>query len=107
MVSDKQVVYAKCPFCDKGTIEIIVFPAGKTVRYARGSGKPGHGFKSWSQESIVTTKECPVCGKSNKDIAKKLKKIESGEMESKPKSKEEIRKQLEELGLLDRFGGKE
>lgn len=106
MVSDKQVVYAKCPFCDKGTIEIIVFPAGKTVRYARWSGKPGHGFKSWSQESIVTTKECPVCGKNNKEMAKKLKEIESGETKPKPKSKEEIRKQLEELGLLDRFGGK-
>ncbi len=90
-----------CPFCNK---EISVYYQPSIFQY-----KSSHSAAAGTKTKFYKTKEkyeplenCPHCGKSKKDIKKALE----GDMPTKPKSKEEVRKQLEELGLLDKFEGK-
>ncbi len=100
MTSKRQTVFMKCPFCDKGDISIIIIPAGITIKraFAASNSKPIP--QSYAGDTIVVNKECPFCHKSDKEIRKALI---SKETESKPKSKEELKKQLEELGLTGKL----
>jgi len=87
----KQYVSLKCPFCNKGDIELIYFPS--TVKFVKGpwGGSKPEGKLS-SDSTIVKTEKCPSCGKTDKEIKKALDK-------GKTVSHEERLRRLRESGL--------
>lgn len=92
MPEHKKIVY---PFCEKGEIETLYFPA--TVRFKKGTwggSKPGV-IKS-AERFFVLTQKCPNCGKSAKEIKRKL------ECESKPIPHQELLERLRKAGLPTR-----
>ncbi|MBI3413350.1 MAG: hypothetical protein HY051_04710 [Candidatus Aenigmarchaeota archaeon] len=83
-----------CPFCSK---EITV-NYSPSIRYSKTEITATLGRRTkWfhTKERYETIEDCPNCHKSKKEIQKAL----NGEMLMKPKSKEDLKRQLEELGL--------
>lgn len=79
----------KCPFCGKGDIEITYMPPSiKTKKGSWGGSKVG--VIPVSGQTVVHTKSCPNCGKTNKEILKNLEG--EGEIDHK-KTIERIKKQ--------------
>ncbi len=91
----------RCPFCDKGRIEIHYRPAVRKANLSTTVG--GRTAKTASSSSPVEEplNSCKECGAKRKDIQKKLK-----EGLTKPPSNKEILKRLKEAGLPTKVGGK-
>lgn len=87
MYQEKSVI--NCPFCSRGQINIITTPSYRKY------GKKG--FKDIS-EQIEVLDDCPVCGKTKKEILKHLK-----EGSSTGKSDKKIIRRLEKSGLPTEF----
>lgn len=86
----------KCPFCDKGDVKATIYPRTlHRVKTSWGGSKPGIRI---NEERVIVQTDCPSCAKSKDEIQRAFKEG----VKPKPKSKEEVRKQLEELGLLSR-----
>ncbi len=88
-----EIIVLKCPFC---STEITVYFQPSMFQTSK-----SHSAAAGTKTSFYKTKEkyevledCPNCGKPKKEIQKAL--IEGV---PKLKSKEELKKQLEELGL--------
>jgi len=82
----------ECPFCGKITIKCIHKPQTTYFRKARGSAiSKTMAFYSKEKYQILVDK-CPNCGKSKKEIEKRLK-------EGKQPSNEEIIRRMKEAGL--------
>ncbi len=88
----------ECPFCNN-SIEAITIPGA--VQASKSSSASAGTKTKWykSKDKTEIMEGCSKCGKSKSEIQKALK-----EGVSKPKSKEDLKKQLEELGLLGKFG---
>ncbi len=95
-----QKIKLLCPFCDK-EINTLFEPEGFMIKKSHADGRTKSQYLH-KKEKYEPLEDCPHCGKSKREIKKALE----GDMPTKPKPKEEVRKQLEELGLLDRFEGK-
>ncbi len=96
MIFGSQDSSLKCPFCDKGDIKATIYP--RTLHHVKtswGGSKPGIKI---NEERIVVRTDCLICGKSKNEIQKAL----TGGV-SKSKSKEDLKKQLEELGLTGKI----
>ena len=87
----KEETKQKCPFCNIGDIEVIIFPS--TKKYQKG---PWGGSKAsivrTQERIIIISDKCPNCGKTKKEIEKALK-------EGKQPTNEEIIKRMREAGL--------
>ncbi len=93
-----KAVVVPCPFCNK---EITVNHS-PSVRYSKTEITATLGRRTkWfhTKEKYEVFEDCPNCNKPKKEVQKAL----NGEMPIRPKSREEVKMQLEELGLLDRF----
>lgn len=65
--------YWLCPFCDKGTIKILIRPSTFSLKRVKsGKGRATIPRKS-KEEIVILTKNCPSCGKSKEEIEKKWK----------------------------------
>jgi uncharacterized Zn finger protein len=64
--------YLECPFCKKGTIELIERPSSYKHQRTYGAGSKSI-MERVSAQFLVTTQKCPECGKSNEEITKKWK----------------------------------
>jgi hypothetical protein len=64
--------YLECPFCKKGTIELIERPSSYHHRRTYGAGK-GSIFEKAKEQFMVVTDKCSECGKTNEEITKKWK----------------------------------
>lgn len=65
--------YISCPFCDEGIIEYLFKPRLTTRRQVRSAVAKGLSWKKSKAEYIWVTEKCPKCGKSIKEIEKKLR----------------------------------
>ncbi len=96
-----QKILIPCPFCDK---EMTVFhkPELATTRTSRVSA--GAKQSNFVEREKYQSADCPHCGTTGTKIEKAL--LDASSMYGhKIKSKGELRKQLEELGLMKKFGG--
>lgn len=83
----------KCPFCNKGEIEILYIPkSARPFKGPWGGSKPG--LKFAQENTIVQSEKCPVCGKSQKEIEKSLRKETDNKV-----SHEERLKRIKDSGL--------
>jgi transcription elongation factor Elf1 len=60
-----------CPFCNKGKIDTTKMPEFYSMTYARAFGKV-KGIPKVHPERIEVHNNCPVCGKSKKEIKEVL-----------------------------------
>lgn len=69
----KDVLLYKCPFCSTGDITITKFLGVTSVKRKRTATFGSAVVKRRSPDTfVVSTKSCPVCGKSGEEIQKKL-----------------------------------
>lgn len=96
-LKSSQHVIVPCPFCDK-PIQVFHRPQGIIAKQSRSLNfRPKH-----YEELYEAITDCPHCGKSKQELMLAL----AGKAAPKPKSKEELRKELEELGLSGRMSYK-
>jgi sarcosine oxidase delta subunit len=62
-----------CPFCDKGKIQAWHIPGTTKIRRLSGSFGKGMDYSKSADIWIIKT-GCPVCGRSQEEIEKELKK---------------------------------
>lgn len=86
----------KCPFCEKGDINTIYTPKMLFTKYGRAASnkKAINYFKD--EKCKIISEKCPNCGKSKKEIEKRLK-------EGKQPTHEEVIRRAKEAGLPLRF----
>ncbi len=90
-----------CPFCGKD-ITVEFKPRMPTTRTSS-SAAAGQKQNRFIEQEKYIAKDCPHCGISGDRIEKALRDA-SSIYEPKTKSKDELRKELEALGLGGRFG---
>jgi predicted RNA-binding Zn-ribbon protein involved in translation (DUF1610 family) len=88
----KENLMMKCPFCGKGDIEVLHIPS--SVRFKKGPYGGSRGGAIRSQESTLVRTDCPVCGKTKREIERALR-----EGVTKEVSREERLKRLLDSGL--------
>ena len=94
-----QELKIKCPFCNKGEINVIYSPIFlKFKKGTYGGGKSG--ISRTAEKYDVQDKKCPYCGRSAKDIENALKKGTTKEA-----SHEERLKRIRDAGLPTRIEG--
>lgn len=64
----------KCPFCDKGDISCMWYPAATSVKRSSSSSLPGSKNFHKSKEEWIIQSGCSVCRKSNEEVEKELKR---------------------------------
>lgn len=93
-IKSRELVVLKCPFCNKGDIEITYIPfSTKTKKGPWGGYKSG--VTEVSDNTIIHTEKCPNCGKSKKEIQKNLK----GKEEITEEDRKKIIKRMKKQGL--------
>jgi len=65
-----------CPFCDKGRIQALYIPGAISVRRSGTRSSPGKQSIHKSRDVWLIKSGCGVCGKTAKELERKLK--ESG-----------------------------
>lgn len=65
--------YWLCPFCDKGTIEVLIRPSSYRHQRTYGAGK-GSIFKRVSQDVTILTEQCSNCSKNSEEIEKEFRR---------------------------------
>lgn len=63
-----------CPFCNKGKISCLYFPSVWSFKRKSTKTLPGKGTFRKSPEIWVIQSGCTVCGKSQEEVKKELKK---------------------------------
>jgi len=63
-----------CPFCDKGRIPCLYIPGAWSHKMKRTSTLPGGGSASKSSDTWLIQSGCSVCGKSQEEVEKELRK---------------------------------
>jgi len=67
--------YWYCPFCEKGTIEVLIRPSSyRFHRVITGKGGRGTIKRSVKEEIVILSERCNVCGKTREEIEKLLRK---------------------------------
>ena len=69
-----QTEFLACPFCDKGQIECGYIPSSWSVKSGRTASLPGSKRISKNAEVWIIKSGCSVCGKSQEEVEKKLRK---------------------------------
>jgi len=82
----------KCPICGQGDITTLYTPKIMITRYGRAASNKKAITYFKDEKYQVLSDKCPNCGKSKKEIEKRLK-------EGKEPSNEEIIKRMKEAGL--------
>jgi endogenous inhibitor of DNA gyrase (YacG/DUF329 family) len=82
----------ECPFCKKGTIQVLHSPEVYSTQTIRvGSNRKTIPNLTQAKDQVLSEK-CPNCGKNRKEIERALK-------EGVPPSHEEIIRRMREAGL--------
>lgn len=89
-----------CPFCGKGKIDTTKIPEYYTTKYARAFGKV-KSIPLVHPERIEVHNNCPICGKTKKEIKEVLEKGQTRVL-----SHEERISMLKKRGLPLVIGGK-
>jgi hypothetical protein len=63
-----------CPFCGKGKIQAWYIPGAITVKRSSSRALPGKFSKIKSSDVWIIQSGCNVCGKSQEEVEKKLRK---------------------------------
>jgi len=63
-----------CPFCDKGRIQAWYIPGAWSVKRTGKTSLPGSKRVSKSSEVWLIKSGCPLCGKSQEEVEKELRK---------------------------------
>ncbi|MEM5868912.1 MAG: hypothetical protein QXL09_03105 [Candidatus Aenigmatarchaeota archaeon] len=63
-----------CPFCDKGKIQAWYIPGAWSIKRKSTKTLPGHGTIYKSSDIWIIKSGCNVCGKSQEEVEKELKK---------------------------------
>jgi sarcosine oxidase delta subunit len=92
-----------CPFCGK-QISVEFKPKMPTTRTSS-SAAAGQKQSRFIEQEKYIAKDCPHCGVSGDRIEKALRDA-SSTYEPKTKSKDELRMELDALGLGGRFAGR-
>ncbi len=83
----------ECPFCNKGKIKVLYKPS--MIRFTASSsasvGTKRKAFRTQEKYEVLVNK-CPNCGKTKKEIEKRLK-------EGKPIPHKELIRRIKEAGL--------
>lgn len=96
-------IHIACPFC--GDDMEVAHKASMFTSRTTSSASAGQKQSRFVEHEKYVAKDCPNCGANGDKIEKAL--LDASSMyEPKAKSKEELKKQLEELGLGGRIGGK-
>jgi hypothetical protein len=90
MVREHKIL--KCPFCGKGDIEITYTPPSTKTKSGPWGGSKADVIDV-SGQTIIHTKCCPKCGKTNKEIMKNLEGEEDITKEDRKKIAERFKKQ--------------
>jgi hypothetical protein len=70
-----QIEVLSCPFCDKGVIKCLYFPGALRVKRSGARSLPGKTAVSKTSDDWIIQSSCPVCGKSEEDVERKLKEL--------------------------------
>jgi hypothetical protein len=62
-----------CPFCDKGKIKCWYIPGAWSIRQRKTASLPGTKAIKKSADVWIIKSGCPVCGKSQEEVERKLK----------------------------------
>lgn len=63
-----------CPFCDKGKIQCWFIPGAWSVKRKSTKTLPGRGTITRSSDVWLIQSGCSVCGKSEEEVEKELRK---------------------------------
>lgn len=64
--------YWPCPFCNKGTIEVLIRPSVLSAKRSRSAAAGSKiSWKRTKEEIVILTEKCSNCGKSREEIEKK------------------------------------
>jgi len=63
-----------CPFCDKGKIQCWFIPGAWSIKQRKTASLPGRQAPSKSQDIWLIKSGCNICGKSQEEIERELKK---------------------------------
>jgi len=63
-----------CPFCDKGKIACGYIPESWSFKAKRTKTLPGSGSASKNKEVWIIQSGCSVCGHSQEEVEKELRK---------------------------------
>lgn len=69
-----EYVELSCPFCDKGKIQAWYIPGAITIKRSSSRALPGKKTISKSSDVWIIKSGCSVCGKSQEEVEKKLRK---------------------------------
>ena len=86
----REIIEITCPFCNKGKIQI--YQQGSVKKYVSGPYGGGKRKVFQSEDRIIVASNCSICGKSDKEIQKKLE-------EKKEVSHEEKLKRSKKAGM--------
>ena len=87
-----ETIKIKCPFCEKADIVSLHIPGTMVTKYGRASSNTRAITYYKNERYVLISEKCPNCGKTKKEIEKRLK-------EGKQPSREEIIKRMKEAGL--------
>ena len=90
MPGEKRTI--KCPFCKEGNIETLYFEREQVSRVARAAGNSKTITYMKDPRTEVISEKCPNCGKSKREIEKRLK-------QGKSVSKEDVIARMKAAGL--------
>lgn len=88
----EQELSLECPFCEKAKIKVRYKPSVKTKKRSITATLGSKYNLKISKEVYDVLEDCPNCGKTKKDIEKRL-------IEGKPVDRESILKRIREMGL--------
>jgi len=63
--------YWPCPFCGKGTIEVMIKPSVMSAHRTACRAGRGTSLRRTKSESFIVSDACTVCGKTDEEIEKK------------------------------------
>lgn len=63
-----------CPFCEKGQISCLYFRGAWSHKMKRTKTLPGGGSASRSKDEWLVRSGCNICGKTQEEIEKELKR---------------------------------
>ena len=63
--------YLECPFCKKGIIEFLYKPSVYSAKRTSCRAGKSTTLRKTSEEIVIITQKCPVCGKTAEEIEKK------------------------------------
>ncbi|MEM2174455.1 MAG: hypothetical protein QXI58_02375 [Candidatus Micrarchaeia archaeon] len=69
----KEIEIIKCPFCNKGDIQLIHFPSATRVKIKKTATFGSKMQKTRTSDTWIVSSNCSVCGKNSQEIEKKLK----------------------------------